>query len=84
MLQNILNLNGVAVLNKKAQGSINGGGSCTTKYFDANGNQIGSGGTFNNGDSSDADTLQAHQNCAWALNNGADRCFYDCDYDGIG
>lgn len=84
MLNNILNLEGVAVLDKKQQVKVNGGGSCTMRYFDENGNQIGGGYTWNNGNSSQADTLQAHQNCAWALNNGADRCFYDCDYDGIG
>lgn len=78
MLNNILNLEGVTVLDKKHQKQINGGGGCRIT-------------TISNGEretylimglpnDADSQTSAAHNACADLLGPGI-RCFYDCSYD---
>jgi hypothetical protein len=84
MLQNILNLDGVTVLNKKQQNSVNGGRlqECRftvtmngqTRVFNEPGYEDGAAGS-----------AQANDACVAVLENTqASRCFYDCSYDGYG
>ncbi|TXD50053.1 hypothetical protein [Polaribacter sp. IC073] len=79
MLNNILNLDGVTVLDKKQQKEVNGGGGCRLT-------------TFTNGvrdtylimgmaEDEGTQTAGAHNACGDLLNGGADRCFYDCTHD---
>lgn len=79
MLNNILNLDGVTVLDKKHQKQVNGGGGCRLTTI-TNGARETSliMGLPNNEDSQ---TDAAHNACGTLLNGGADRCFYDCSYD---
>ena len=85
MLNNILNLSGVTVLNKKQQGSINGG---YVSDSDCKFTMISDGettvATFDVGVSGPGASAVANSWCVDAIAMGVDRCFYDCEYDGVG
>ncbi len=83
MLNNILNLEGVTVLDKKQQGSVHGGGTCIIRGFNADGSVHGVGFSHSSSGSAEAETASAHQACAAAMNSGAASCFYDCQHDGF-
>jgi hypothetical protein len=83
MFQDLMNMEGVAVLSKKQQISIQGGGQCNLTVFDSNGNsEVWL--HFTSAEDEQGQTNFAHQECAGHLNGGSSRCFYDCSYDGIG
>jgi len=84
MLQNILNSEGVTVLNKKQQGSINGGQTCKITVKLSNGQWASK--EFDGFSEGAAGSSQANAVCAnqVSTNELVDRCFYDCSYDGIG
>ncbi len=83
MIENILNLEGVTVLNKKQQGSISGGRQVC--YL-----SLGNGGTVllilknrgakDRGASDDANAACVNE----ILKHNAGSCSYDCEHDGIG
>jgi len=91
MLQNILNLDGVTVLNKKQQKVVSGGlVQETTCKFTLFGTENGQSTSYvgyesspisGSGSSSWANDVCAH---AVSTNSNVNRCFYDCDYDGYG
>ena len=86
MLNNILNLEGVTVLNKKQQNSINGsGGYCRLTIRHANGSTETGGGYFGGGSGSEI-SGNANAFCSSVVQNDPDisRCFYDCAHDGFG
>lgn len=79
MLNNILNLDGVTLLDKKHQKQVNGGGNCRITVLN-NGVRT----TISIKELSEdpgEQTAAAHSACGFFLNEGADRCFYDCSYD---
>jgi hypothetical protein len=82
MLNDILNVEGVSLLNKEEQGTVQGGlGGCViTVMHNGHSHQVG----ILTGDGEANETAGAHAACADALNAGFDRCFYDCSFDGIG
>lgn len=82
MLQNILNLEGVTVLGKKEQGSINGGYTCIITTINSDGSSE-TGYIFGTSDDPNIQTTSAHNACGRELNGGASRCFYDCSHDGL-
>ena len=84
MLQNILNLEGVDVLNKKEQSAINGASgdsSCYVLIFWTGGGQKGL--EYEMSASGAAASTEADGLCADAVNSGdAASCQYDCYHDG--
>lgn len=82
MLQDLMNMEGVAVLSKQQQIAIQGSGSCRFTY-------IGSGGTREvetvnvtlGLSNSISDVGPAQGRCADAIASGWSRCFYNCAYD---
>ncbi len=83
MLQNILNLEGVTILDKKQKEAVSGGFSCVFTYISNNGHRerervgvpiIASG---------DQQESFAQSRCSNAIGKGWSRCFYDCSHDGI-
>ena len=84
MLNNILNLDGVTVLNKKQQGSVNGGQACLfTLIYHGGGSRRVMTGDYSEGS---AGSSEANSDCAALVsgNNDVGRCFYDCSHDGFG
>lgn len=83
MLNNILNLDGVTVLDKKQQKKVNGGmmGVCRLTTI-TNGNSETSY-IFGLSDSGDSQEAQGQNACGTLLSAGADRCFYNCSHDGM-
>lgn len=82
MLSNILNLNGVTVLDKKQQKVIIGGGEfCTITTIDSNGGRHFDVISSNSVNPSD----DGNSFCVSQIDIGnASRCFYDCSHDGPG
>lgn len=84
MLQNILNLDGVTVLNKKQQNSVNGGmmaSDSDCKFTVISGGSRKSE-TFDVGVSGSGASSAANSWCVSIIESGdADRCFYDCEWD---
>ena len=82
MLQNILNLEGVAVLDKKQQKTISGGEQiCRITHTYLGGNFYNES-YFTDGD---AGSDEAEAFCVDMIVGGtADSCGYDCAYDGWG
>lgn len=82
MLNNLLNLDGVTVLDKKQQKKINGGSEiCTITTIDSNGGRhfdlIAS--------NSENPSEDGNSFCVSQIEAGnASRCFYDCSHDGPG
>lgn len=84
MLNDILNLEGVSLLNKEEQGTIQGGlGGCV---ITVTGPGSTGGGVVITDDGEQAETAGAHAACAFELENNppGTRCFYDCSFDGPG
>lgn len=87
MLNNIINLEGVTVLDKKQQGSVNGGTNCRFTVIGTEGGQIArhveivESPVEGSGSSNWANDVCAH---AVSNNSNVNRCFYDCDHDGFG
>ena len=82
MLNDILNLEGVSLLNKEEQGTVQGGlGGCVLTIV--HGDHTHTGIVITE-DGEAAETAGAHAACGEVLNAGADRCFYDCSFDGVG
>ncbi len=83
MLNNILNLEGVTVLDKKQQKEINGGGKCRiTTFTDGVRDDVGVIALLP--DDAYSQEFYGNQACLREIANGADRCFYDCSHDGFG
>ena len=80
MLNNILNLEGVTVLNKQQQKEINGGQTCRFTIKDAYGTHVIEQPGFAE---DTAGSSQANDACVSLIEAGAFRCFYDCEYDGF-
>lgn len=85
MLQNILNLNGVEVLNKQQQSSIKGAQDCvfSITYDDGSTGTYLSPIDFADGE---AGSAQANQVCVDAIfdpNDSVAACGYNCEYDGF-
>lgn len=88
MLQNFLNLEDVAILDKKQQETLKGGvgGYCRLTIQHENGSQETGGGYFNGSTGSEISSA-AESFCTSAVldsNSDVDRCFYDCAHDGFG
>jgi hypothetical protein len=83
MLQNILNLEGVSVLSKKQQGSINGGTQkCIITHADGSSYMLVL--TSISADDSSASGV-ANDVCVNNIASGeTSGCHYDCGYDGFG
>lgn len=85
MLNNILNLGGVTVLDKKQQKQVNGGTmaqECTFTYVDA---WTGDSHTVTSGRYPDgeAGSSQANSDCVdMIVSGGASSCRYNCSWDG--
>jgi hypothetical protein len=79
MLQDLMNMEGVAVLSKQQQSAIQGGGYCKYTVFTDGESEVWYG--FGLNESIADQTVAAHNGCADFLNGGADRCFYDCSAD---
>ena len=90
MLNEILNLEGVAVLSKEQQKSVNGGAYWGTFSGSACRLRITEGGktyTFTQyfTSSTNSGISEAANNaCVENIAGGATRCTYDCSYDGYG
>ena len=84
MLENILNLEGVAVLSRKQQKNLSGGGwdICKITEIDPNGNSTTHYIATDAANPSDA----GNQDCVNHLQGSppGSRCFYDCEFDGPG
>ncbi|WP_164510856.1 hypothetical protein [Nonlabens xiamenensis] len=82
MFQDLMSTEGVTVLSKQRQTSVNGGGKCRVTYT--------SGGTTFTQEISTGliqgpnDSIVANTHCVQAIEAGWDRCQYDCAYDGFG
>lgn len=86
MLQNILNLDGVAVLNKKQQRSVNGGNDvCHFTITTSDGGSHGGSGPVGGGSGNET-SGNANDICVDAVINNSEitRCQYDCEHDGLG
>ncbi|WP_298546245.1 hypothetical protein [uncultured Aquimarina sp.] len=83
MLNNILNLEGVTVLNKKQQTGIKGGQTCIITVRDSEGSHSIIAPGFREGS---AGSDQASGICNDLLNDFPDAysCGYDCQYDDFG
>jgi len=87
MLNNIMNLDGVTVLNKKQQSNVIGGTNCRFTVIGTEGGQLTrhvetySSPIEGSGSSNWANDVCSH---TVSTNSNVDRCFYDCDYDGFG
>lgn len=88
MLNNILNIEGVTVLNKKhlkvlnkkQLKGVNGGQSCTYTIVFAGGGSHSFVGIANYSEGA-AGSAEANSICAeYAIESG-NRCFYDCEWD---
>ncbi len=85
MLQELKNMEGVAVLSKEQQGAIQGGGSCTLFYSNPDGSSYEERVNFGSQINGSAASNAASQRCASSMSNeGWGRCQYDCDYDNPG
>jgi len=87
MLENIFNLDGVTILDKKQQGNIKGGTACKfTVIGTENGQPARHVETYLSPVSGSGSSNWANDVCSHAVstNSNVDRCFYDCDYDGFG
>jgi len=83
MLNNILNLDGVTVLDKKQQKSFKGGETCRFTVIRPSGNV--QSGSFEVGVDGPEASNVANDACVDAIESGeATRCFYDCEHDGFG
>ncbi|WP_439129952.1 hypothetical protein [Polaribacter sp.] len=86
MLNNILNLDGVTVLDKKQQKQVNGGmNSCKIVTF-TNGVRSEPQRIWNLPSDGYSQEYYAQIACGQELSgdNPVDRCFYDCSHDGFG
>lgn len=85
MLKNILNLEGVSLLSKGEQKSVNGGKKTQTCRFTVTMNGE-TRTTFIQGFADgQAGSSQANNSCVSALaNTAATACKYDCAWDGMG
>lgn len=81
MLNNILNLKGVSVLDKKQQyGIIGGDQECRlTMIMDTGDTLVLHFDNYSNGEQGSS---EANQNCLEALAGNATRCWYNCSHDG--
>jgi len=84
MLQELMNMEGVAVLSKEQQSAIIGGDACRLTTIDSNGNQTRwIQATFSDNEQGQVSAAQA--GCGRLLNDpdeDVQRCFYDCPHDG--
>lgn len=79
MINNILNLEGVAILGKSQQESISGGQFCTITKIKGGISTVARSGGYAPGEAGSAD---ANDYCVWLIEDrGYDRCFYDCEWD---
>ncbi len=82
MLNNILNLKGVAILNKKQQSEINGGiQTCIITVISTSGNIHTT--QLNYAPDGEAGEAWANDFCLNVLKlDHFERCFYNCEHDG--
>ena len=83
MLENILNFEGVTVLDKKLQRGVNGGQNCKITLMGGPGTTVHDVPGFSEGPSG---SNEANDLCVGliAQDETVDRCFYDCSWDGEG
>lgn len=83
MLNNILNLDGVTVLDKKQQKKVNGGrNTCKITTF-KDGVRSEPQSIINLPSDSLSQEFYGNQACLGEIAAGADRCFYNCSHDGF-
>ena len=82
MFQDLMNMEGVAVLSKQQQSAVKGGQKCILTYEDASQDVI----EFSNFEDSDPDASgAANSACVGEITSGDhSRCSYDCEHDGFG
>lgn len=85
MLKNILNFEGVTLLNKEEQKNVAGGlrSSCALIITNSGGGTEVFEGMYY-GSTYNGISTSANNACVKAIQDGATRCKYDCAYDGIG
>ena len=81
MLENILKLEGVSVLDKKQQEKVNGGQTCKITLLQGGTSIVQFRHDFSEGA---LGSEEANNYCVSnVINNGWDRCFYDCEWDDL-